>query len=329
VDGGRPNVLEFGHACAMHLPVSGALRDQCGVATVRQLEADGLSRGELRAQLDGGRWRALNELVVVSHNGPLSPEQQRWAAYLSVQGLAATCAWTALEQWRVTRFESADVHLLVPRGARPMPADGVNIVLHESRRFTERDVVYGRSPPATRLARAAVDAAAWSPDVWTAFRVFVAPVQQRRELASAMRAELLRAGRVRYCRQLRALAADLCAGADALSEVEFIRFCRRHGLPKPRCQRRMDRGGRWRYLDAELVGPDGRIVSVEIDGGVHLLLSVRAEDTLKDNDAILDRKLVLRYTSASIYADDPRAVAQLRRALGLVRSTGGYSHRTF
>lgn len=83
----------------------------------------------------------------------------------------------------------------------------------------------------------------------------------------------------------------------------------------------MDRAGRWRYLDAEFELPDGRIVRVEIDGGVHVALRVRAEDNLKDNDATLSGRGVLRYASPLIYADDPRAVAQLRRALGLVSAS--------
>jgi hypothetical protein len=45
---------------------------------------------------------------------------------------------------------------------------------------------------------------------------------------------------------------------------------------------------------------------------------VRSRDTLKDNEASLDRRLVLRFASAAIYADEPQAVAQIRRGLGFV-----------
>ena len=196
--------------------------------------------------------------------------------------------------------------------------DGVIMRVHESRRFTSTDVVRGPGPQLTRLARSTVDAAAWTNHLWTAFRLFVAPVQQRKERAAALRDELLSAGRVRHRRQLLALANDLCGGADALSEVEFLRFCRRHGLPRPVCQRRMDSAGRWRYLDATFVRADGSLLRVEIDGGIHLSLAVRSRDTLKDNEANLDRRLVLRYASAAIYADDPQVVAQLQRGLEFV-----------
>ena len=77
----------------------------------------------------------------------------------------------------------------------------------------------------------------------------------------------------------------------------------------------MDSLGRRRYLDAELRSRRGRLVRIEVDGGIHLKLEVRARDTIKDNDAHLDGQLVLRYTSYSIYTDDPDVVRQIRRAL--------------
>lgn len=184
-----------------------------------------------------------------------------------------------------TRRQLQLIGMTVPRGGHVLPVDGVDITVHESRRFRPEDIAYGRAPQLVTLARAAVDAASWSDDVWTACRVFVAPVQQRKELATRLREELLAAGRVRHRRQLLALANDLCGGAEALSEVEFLRFCRRHGLARPTCQRRMDSGGRCRYLDATFVRSDGSLLRVEIDGGVHLSLAERSRDTLKDNDA--------------------------------------------
>jgi hypothetical protein len=294
------------------------LGHQQGLSTRLQLQALGLSRRHIDAQLDGGRWRALNEHVIVTHNGPLTFAQRLWAVDLSAPGLHAMAGRTAMQMWGVTGFETQTVQLLVPRGGHVLPVADVAVEIHESRRFGPDDVVHGRAPQLVRLARAAVDAAAWSDDTWTAFRILVAPVQQRRLRAPALQAEIAMATRLRYRRQLLSLANDLCGGAEALSEVEFLRFCRRHGLPRPTCQRRMDSGGRWRYLDATFVRCDGTLLRVEIDGGIHLSLAVRSRDTLKDNEANLDRRLVLRFASAAIYADDPQALAQIRRGLQFV-----------
>jgi hypothetical protein len=293
------------------------LAAQHGVATRTQLHAWGYTPAAVVAHVAAGRWRALNEHVIVTHNGPLTWRQKLWAVDLSAPEPHAMAGLTAMQQWRITGFESDEVHVLVVRGARPLPVQGVRTRVHESRRFSAVDVVRGPGPPLTRLARATVDAAVWTPHLWTAFRIFVAPVQQRRETATALHSVLRATGRVRHRRQLLALANDLCGGADALSEVEFLRFCQRHQLPKPACQRRMDSAGRWRYLDATFRRPDGTLLRVEIDGGIHLSLAVRSRDTLKDNNAVLAGQIVLRYTSAAIYADDPEVVAQIRLGLGL------------
>jgi very-short-patch-repair endonuclease len=68
---------------------------------------------------------------------------------------------------------------------------------------------------------------------------------------------------------------------------------------------------------------------VEIDGGVHLSLTERWKDTAKDNELAIEGRSVLRFPSVAIYTDDPLAVAQLRRALGLVRAEEGSSPRQF
>jgi len=288
------------------------------VATRRQLLAAGVTDGTLRANLVADRWRALNERVICTHNGPLTVSQQRWAVFLSAPQPAAMCGRTAMAMWGVTGHDDGAVHVLVRRGARVLPVPGGEVAVHESRRFGPGDVVSGRAPQLTSLARATVDAATWTRTPRDAARLLVAPVQQRLELAANLLRVVERTGRVRHRAMLLSLCRDLVGGAQALSEVEFLAFCRRHGLPPPVLQGRLDAAGRRRYLDATFRLAGGRVVRVEVDGGVHLTLTTRWLDTLKDNDATLAGHVVLRFPSVAIYLDDPRAVDQLRRALGLV-----------
>lgn len=288
------------------------------VVTRHELRASGVSASQLRAQLQAERWCALNERVVCLHNGPLTRAERGWAVFLSAAGPAAMCGRTAMSMWGVVGHDDARVHILVRRGARVLPVPGVEAAVHESRRFGRSDIVYGRSPQLTSLARATVDAAAWSACPRTAARVLVAPVQQRLELPANILRMLDAAGGVRHRRLLVSLCRDLVGGAQALSEVEFLAFCTRHRLPRPELQVRLDSAGRRRYLDAVFRRFDGQLVRVEIDGGVHLSLTTRWLDTAKDNDAALAGYVVLRFPSVAIYLDDPRAVAQLRRALGVV-----------
>lgn len=94
--------------------------------------------------------------------------------------------------------------------------------------------------PATSVPRSALDAAVWARDPREAARIVVAAVQQRRVRPIAVRAELDAAGAVRHRKLPAALLDDLAGGAQALSEVEFLAFCRRHGLPRPTLQHRTD-----------------------------------------------------------------------------------------
>jgi hypothetical protein len=239
-----------------------------------------------------------------------------WATVLSAPPPRALCSETVFELFDVPGANADVLHLLVPRGGRPLPVPGVRINVHESRRFPPPEELSRRQGlPITSLARAALDAAAWSRDVRRAWRLVVAPIQARQLRAEQIKDELEKAGRVRHRQTLRLLLLDLEGGAQALSEVAFLRFCRRQGFPTPRCQSRLDTQGRRRYLDAEFVSRSGRLVRVEIDGGIHLKLAVRAKDTIKDNDAHIAGELVLRYASISIYTDDPEAVRQIRLAL--------------
>jgi hypothetical protein len=295
---------------------SDLLSAQCGIATREQLLSAGLSNSAVAANLAGRRWRRLNEHVIATHNGPLTRRQAMWAVVLSAPGRVALCSETVYELFEIPGAPTDAVHVLVPRGDRVLAVPDVRIKVHESRRFPHPDEISCREGlPITSLARAAVDVAAWSRDVGRAWRLIVAPVQARRLRPQQIRLELEKAGKVRHRRSLQLLLADLEGGAQALSEVEFLRFCRRHGFPKPKCQGRLDRRGRRRYLDAEFPRPSGEIVRVEIDGGIHLQLAVRAQDTIKDNDVHIAGELVLRYASISIYTDDADAVRQIREAL--------------
>jgi len=196
-----------------------------------------------------------------------------------------------------------------------LPLPGVEVVIHTTRRFPESDVRFADDLPVTLPARAIVDAAGWSPDELTMARLLVAGVQQCRVPPGWLKDKVLEQPRIRRRQLMLLLCNDFEGGAEALSEVEFLAFCRRHGFPRPKLQSRLDSAGRRRYLDAEFRSANGGVFRVEIDGGIHLKLEVRARDDIKDNDARLDGNLVLRYASYSIYTDAPDAIRQIRRGL--------------
>ena len=101
--------------------------------------------------------------------------------------------------------------------------------------------------------------------------ILAAAVQQRLTTPGELRVAVTAATRTRHRAALLAALDDIAQGTQALSEIDFVRLCRRHGLPVPTHQAvRVEPSGRRRYLDAEWTLPDGRSAAVEVDGALHL-----------------------------------------------------------
>lgn len=297
-----------------------ALSERQGAVVRRaQLLDEGLAEWQVDRLLANRTWQAdADGLIVVLHNGPPTIAQAQTVAVLGGGRVCALAARTAAANAGLTGWEAQLVEVLVPRGTTYPRLRLVEVKVHESRRFTSDDIHPATWPPRVRIERAVVDAAVWSRRPRTACGVMAAAVQQRLTSADRLRDELDRAGAVRHRRLLGSVLADIGGGAHAMSEVDFIRFCERNGLPKPVHQTvRRDSSGRRRYLDATLVGPDGTVVRVEIDGALHLVVQTYWSDMYRGNDLSIARETALRFPSFVIHANDADAVAQLRAALGL------------
>jgi len=292
---------------------------QGGVVRRQQLLACGLAEWQIDHLVAAKAWQVdAGGLVVILHNGPLTTLQMQALAVLAGGHVCALAARTAAANAGLKGWEAQLVEVVVPRGTT-YPALGlVEVKVHESRRFTAEDIHPAAWPPRVRLERAVVDAAAWSLRPRTACGLMAAAVQQRLTDADRLRDVLHNAGAVRHRRLLESVLCDISGGAQAMSEIDFVRFCARNGLPKPILQVvRRDSSGRRRYLDATLVGPGGRVVRVEIDGALHLLVQTYWSDMYRGNDLSIARETALRFPSFVIHANDEAAVAQLRAALGL------------
>jgi hypothetical protein len=124
------------------------------------------------------------------------------------------------------------------------------------------------------------------------------------------------APRTRHRRLLRLAMVDIAMGSEALSEIDFVRLCRRYGLPPPQRQAvRTDRDGRRRYLDAEWIRTDGRRVVAEVDGALHLAPTHWFADQYRQNEVVLSGSIVLRFPTVVIRAQPDQVADQLRRAL--------------
>jgi hypothetical protein len=292
--------------------------EQRGVLRREQLSALGLSKKVIDSMLSGGRWRSRGAVLVLMHNGPLSHTQQLWAAVLNAGSLAALAARTAATQQGLVGWEADCIEIVVPRSTLVPAGLGIDVKVHESRRFTAADLHSGRKLPQVRIERALVDAAVWSRSARTACGIVAAGVQQRTTTASRIRDELELAGKVRHRKLLAHALIDIEGGAQAMSEIDFLRFCRRNGLPSPVLQAvRLDPNGRRRYLDATFERRDRSLLRVEVDGALHLIVRTYWDDMSRGNELVIGHERVLRFPSYVIYANDAAALGQLRRALNL------------
>lgn len=290
---------------------------QVGVVHREQLAGLGCSPGWVSAQLAASRWSAVGTKVILLQNAPPTRDQLMWLAVLDAESLVTLGSHTALELAGFAGLarEAAEIHLIVPRGAKVTPLAGVRV--HESRRFAPEAIVERRGLPCTGVERSAVDAAAWQPVPRFACLMLAAVVQQRLTTADRLDDELRQVGRVRHKAHMRMALADITKGAQSLGELDLARVCRRFGLVAPdRQQVRRDSRGRLRYLDAEWRLRSGEIVVLEVDGLHHLDAANWQADMKRERSVVVSRRWVLRATTIEVRLEPAGIVADLR-AMGV------------
>ena len=290
-----------------------AVSDARLVTTVGRLQKQGWSEAAIRAQLDAGRWQRLG-YAIVRHNGPLSRRQIWTVGRLHGGPQALLTGFTAAEACGLIRWERDVVHLLVPAGTRLRSRSPVPVRLHHAREFDR--AMAGAAAAVHRLPEALLRAAATFPHPRPACGLLAAAVQQRLLVPRDLAWALQQAPRQKHRSALRSAIDDIRQGSEALSEIDFVRLCRTHGLPAPHQQTvRCDVAGRRRYLDATWRRADGRLVVVEVDGALHLVATRWWDDQLRQNELTLADAIVLRFPSVIVRTEPTVVATQLRRAL--------------
>lgn len=289
---------------------------QCRVARRDQLRAAGLTPDKIRAFVDGGRWTPLGPVVLAMHNGPLDRVQQMWAAVLASGKGARLAGMTALEASGLRNWTDPKVHVLVPRAGGVARLARVSRVVHETRRPPSDQRVATGLPKLVTVERAAIDAASWQCRIRACCGLLAAVVQQRLTTAARLMTALDAAGPIRHRRAMRLTIADIEGGAQALSEIDFGRLCRRYQLGTVvRQVVRYDGEGRRRYIDGEVIGPTGKRRAFEIDGGIHLVAENFWKDLQRQNELVIANSFPLRFSTYAMRFEEPLVADQTRRAL--------------
>jgi len=288
-----------------------ALQDFADVASWRDLVQSGLSHGQIRAQLAAGRWTQHGNAIVM-HSGTLSRREREAVGLISCGPRSLFTSFTSAQRWGLQGWEREQTHVLAPAGtARPQDE---TVRLHRSSDWSRVERIPGRR--LHRLAPSLIVAASSFAQPRPACGILAAAVQQRLVTPNELNRALGLATRTRHRAALIHAIADIAQGADALSEIDFVRLCRRHGLPRPRLQAiRIEPTGRRRYLDVEWELCDGRIVAVEVDGAIHVKPQRWYDDQLRQNEVVIGGTILLRYPSVVVRSEEPLVVDQLRRIL--------------
>lgn len=283
--------------------------EQEDVISLQQLRHHGVTRGQVRARVAGGRWRRVHSQVLAVHTGPLPERSRWWAAVLEGGPSAVLDGVSALLAAGLTGFDVDTIRVSVPRGSRTRRAAGLNI--RETRRLRTTDRAPG-ALPRTRPEIAAVRGALWATSDKQAALIVTMTVQQQLSTPERIGRALLDLRRDRRRELLAVTVQDLLEGVRALSEAEFAHECRRRGFPEPSRQVvRKSKDGRY-YLDAywEEWG-----VVVEIDGIQHSWAGNLVKDALRHNDVTLANDVVLRLPLLGLRVAPDEFFSQIREAL--------------
>jgi hypothetical protein len=285
------------------------------VTTWSALRASGVTRSHIAAQLRAARWQRAGHAVVL-HNG-MTSERQRWVVARIHGGPdALLTAFTAATAFGLTGWERDVVHLLVPGGVTLRRGCPISVRLHHAKAWSS--VVTHARARVHALPEALLRATTTFASARPGCGLLAAAVQQGLVTPPRLLDALDRSPRLRHRATFLATVKDIGQGADALSEIDFLRLCRRYRLPRPELQTiRRDSVGRRRYLDATWRRADGRLVVVEVDGALHLSSRRWYADQLRQNEISLTGALVLRFPSVIVRCEPDLVAAQLRRALGL------------
>ncbi|MBB2941387.1 hypothetical protein FB565_001091 [Actinoplanes lutulentus] len=178
-------------------------------------------------------------------------------------------------------------------------------------------------PPCTTAGRSLVDAGQWALTDTAAVSIVAAALQQRVVAADEVWAVLGARRRLRRRKVIAAALVDAGGGSESGYEVEFLRLCRKAGLPEPSRQAvRRDRAGRRRYRDVFFEPWD---VQVEIDGSQHMEVRGWYADMRSGNEIAISGVRLLRFPGWSVRHRPEEVVADVRAAL---RAAGWRDPRT-
>lgn len=274
-----------------------------------------LSEKSVRERVNSGRWQRVSRRVMVAHSGPLSSDQQLWAAILSVGRRAFLAGITAAQRHGFrppTYVDSERIHIVTPAADRHRNVPG-HIAIHRTTTLRANEIQACGDPPSTTMDRSIVDAASWARTDRDAYALVVAAYQQQRVTPSSLNALLDRLIRLNRRQVIIRAVTDAEVGVHSELEGLVLAGIADDGLPLPTLQyKRRDAGGRLRYLDGYY--KEWRL-HIEIDGAGHINQRSYWNDMKRQNQVWIAGDRVLRFPAVAVRYDLAEVIGQIRQAL--------------
>lgn len=269
-----------------------------------------MTRGEIRARVESGRWQRPYRGVLVTHNGPLTREQELWTCLLAAPRGSALAGPTAASLEGLHGFESTKTWLAVPHGRRRPERDG--LVVLSSTHLADEDLHPSRLPRRTRIERSLLDISSHATMAGGVRAPLLAGVQQGITVPARLRAALRRRGPCAHRALIAETIDDAEGGIHSLPEQAFDRIRRERHLPPPERQRMLCRADGRYYLDADWERYD---LSAEIHGLPHLEVRNWDADLDRHNELTINGRRLLQFASYAVRHLPSRVGDQLERAL--------------
>jgi len=290
---------------------------QDGVLARHQALAHGMTRHEWSWKLDRGMWQLAIPGVAFTHSGGTTERERAWAAALHGGTDAIVSGDAALSLLGLSMPKLKAVEVAVPRdrhvaGGRIRGVEPVSLVIRRVSGVTtwRREV---RGLPLASSHAAVLHAVAWAGSDRDAEWRIAAAVQRRITAVPLLREALAEMPALKRRALASAVLDDVEFGAHAGSELQFLRFCRAHGLPRPDELQVKVRNGALHYLDARY---RRQRVTVEVDGAHHRDVATWESDALRTLRVVaaLPGEQVIRLTPGML-RHDTAEVAELLRVI--------------
>ena len=285
--------------------------EQSGVVARRQLNELGFDWDAAQANIDARRWALRTPRVITTFTGVPTVEQRRWIGVLHAGPRSMLGGLTAAARHGLTGWERDEVTVLVDDELSFEPVAGV--------RFFRSRRPFGllQSPrpgiPSARLEPAILLWAGYSAATRPAHAVLAAAVQQRLTTPVALVDWVDQLRPLRRGRPFKRTISDIDGGSHSAAELDVVRMCRRAGLSLPARQcPREDSAGRRRWTDCEWDLPDGRVLVLEVDGGLHLDVTQWGEDLKRTRRLVTPTRTIVRCTAYELRMETEQLVYDLR-----------------